>query len=346
MAIADLFLGNVRTNAARYQGSRAEQNAMRQTSGLLQNRATNPAAAAQALQGARADQRAANAGMIAQAQAADETARAQGAVQLVGTGLSTLGSILPFATMGGGGAAQGAVDAGLGAAQGALGQAPAGPAAPPPSVAETSFQGFQAGLPGMGQPQTAWQQYGQPQSPFVRENPYASPMVKPQDGLQQGYTPNAGLDAAGNPLVPKPAWMGYDQAPPAPNYAPQVPQSAMPAERQGQPAPGAGQGGNMMRPVESTLLSTGMPGRYIPGGDPLAEGAPPQEQAPALNPMAARLAGMAPVQGALSPGQLAPPVPASPSDQFMMLLQQSAFPYLDNLDPGAGSRPLRYLRSQ
>lgn len=339
MAIADLFLGNVRTNAARYQGSRAEQNAMRQTSGLLQNRATNPAAAAQALQGARADQRAANAGMIAQAQAADETARAQGAVQLVGTGLSTLGSILPFATMGGGGAAQGAVDAGLGAAQGALGQAPAGPAAPPPSVAETSFQGFQAGLPGMGQPQTAWQQYGQPQSPFVRENPYAAPMVKPQDGLQQGYTPNAGLDAAGNPLVPKPAWMGYDQAPPAPNYAPQTPQSAMPAERQGPMAPGAAPG-TMMRPPQSTMLSAGQPGSYIPSPQPAFEGQP-QEQPPALSPMAARLSGMAPVQDIPAPP---PPVPTSPSDQFMQLLQQSAFPYLQ-LDP-ANLNPLQYLRSR
>ncbi|MCB9690021.1 MAG: hypothetical protein H6735_33580 [Alphaproteobacteria bacterium] len=307
MAIYDLFLNNPRTRAARYQGSRAEQGAMRSASGVLQNRSTNPAAAAQALQGARADQRAANAGMIAQAQAADETAKAEGVQQLVGTGLSTLGSVLPFATMGGG-AAQPAVDAGLGMAQQGLGQAlgnPAGGPAPAPSVAETSFHGFSQGMPGMGQPQTAWQQYGQA--------PMMQPPANPYDDLAQGV--------------------------PAPNYAPQTPQSAMPAERQGPMAPGAAPG-TMMRPPQSTMLSAGQPGSYIPSPQPAFEGQP-QEQPPALSPMAARLSGMAPVQDIPAPP---PPVPTSPSDQFMQLLQQSAFPYLQ-LDP-ANLNPLQYLRSR
>lgn len=296
--------------------------------GIAQANTANPALAAR-----QASQASATAGaQIADAEARQRMAAQQTALGLlearrresqefaqrmlggaVGAGASLLGMVVPGL---GGAASAGAGALGLPSspfgrpgpqtdAQPGMGQALGNPGGGQPSAGETAFHGFSQGMPGMGQPQTAWQQYGQA--------PMMQPPANPYDDLAQGV--------------------------PAPNYAPQTPQSAMPAERQGPMAPGAAPG-TMMRPPQSTMLSAGQPGSYIPSPQPAFEGQP-QEQPPALSPMAARLSGMAPVQDIPAPP---PPVPTSPSDQFMQLLQQSAFPYLQ-LDP-ANLNPLQYLRSR
>lgn len=213
MAIYDLFLNNPRTRAARYAASQAESGALRQTSGVLGNQAVNPAAAAQSLAQTSATQRAANHGMVAQAQAADEAARAEGVQQLVGTGLSALSSGMAMGMGGMGGKAggggplktvtdlvgglvppttQGAAPA-PSVAQGAMGPAPA------------TFQGFgNAGAPFMGQPQMApGVAAGAPGGSFSGANPYAAP-AGPSPEAQQ-YLQGAGVDQAlGNIIVPKP----------------------------------------------------------------------------------------------------------------------------------------------
>lgn len=215
MAIADLFLNNPRTRAARYAASQAEAGALRQTAGVLGNRAVNPAAAAMAQAQTSAAQRAASHGQVAAAQAADEQARVEGGLQLAQTGLSALSSVLPFMTMGGGQAAQ----AGLGAAQQALGAAAPSPA--PQSAAQGAmgpppFQGFGgAAAPFMGAPQTAlgMQRSAAPAAPAPEPGKPSGPDVP-----QQGVT----LFQPGQmPLVPKPPWQGYPQPAAGPQPMPE-----------------------------------------------------------------------------------------------------------------------------
>lgn len=279
MAIYDLFLNNPRTRAARYAASQAESGALRQTSGVLGNRAVNPAAAAQALAQTSAAQRAASHGMVAQAQAADEAARAEGVQQLIGTGLSAFSSALPFMTGGAGQAVQGVAQGALGAAQGGL----AGAQAPAvPSVAETAMRPAAALGP---------EGFGAAGAPFAGNAPSALTMgrapappadpTKPSgpDVPQQGVTV---FPPGEMPLVPKPPWQGYPQPAagpqPLPEGAPVQPQGPVDPRPLAQQMPMSEAYRAIDDLVASPLAAPAQPSRPRPAAAPA--------QAPAPSPLA------------------------------------------------------------
>lgn len=101
--LTSFIFPNMRENAARAQGRRAEQNAVRSASAAAQTRgAVNPAAMARLNAQTQAEQRAANAANIANAQAQDQAAMGQAITGAIGTGLNMLGGVGGMlSTMGG-----------------------------------------------------------------------------------------------------------------------------------------------------------------------------------------------------------------------------------------------------
>lgn len=276
MAIYDLFLNNPRTRAARYAASQAESGALRQTSGVLGNRAVNPAAAAQALAQTSAAQRAASHGMVAQAQAADEAARAEGVQQLIGTGLSAFSSALPFMTGGAGQAAQGVAQGALGAVQGRL----AGAQAPAvPSVAETAMRPAAAPLPQNPYGSDAVQAGAQALAAAPAGAPADPTKPSGPDVPQQGVTV---FPPGEMPLVPKPPWQGYPQPAagpqPLPEGAPVQPQGPVDPRPLAQQMPMSEAYRAIDDLVASPLAAPAQPSRPRPAAAPA--------QAPAPSPLA------------------------------------------------------------